>query len=74
MTTTSLAIIGAAVLNVPTVLAATVLPADAFAISAVVLPATGAVLGAMLGWGIAHHSDEVAATQFEPAAIERIAA
>jgi membrane protein YqaA with SNARE-associated domain len=74
MTTTRLAIIGAVALNVPTVFAAAVLPAGALAISAVALAATGAALGAMLGWGIAKRGDEVAATGVESGAIERIAA
>ena len=74
MTTTRFALIGAAALNVPTIFAATVLPAGALMLSAVVLAATGAALGAMLGWGITKRSDDAAATRFEPAAIERIAA
>jgi hypothetical protein len=74
MTTTRFALIGAAALNVPTIFAATVLPLGALILSAVVLAATGAALGAMLGWGIAKRSDEATATRFEPAAIERIAA
>jgi hypothetical protein len=75
MTTTRLAVIGAAVLNVPTIFAATVLPAGAVAISAAVLAAAGAGLGTILGWGISHRSDQVAATpQSEPAGYERMAA
>jgi membrane protein YqaA with SNARE-associated domain len=75
MTTTRLAFIGAAVLNVPTIFAATLLPAGAIAISAAVLAATGAGLGAMLGWGISKRTDQPAATaRFEPAGVERIAA
>jgi hypothetical protein len=75
MTTIRFAIIGAAALNAPTIFAGTVLSAGALALSAVVLAATGAALGVMFGWGISNRSDDVAATpQFEPAAIERIAA
>jgi membrane protein YqaA with SNARE-associated domain len=75
MTKTRLAIIGAAALNVPTTVSATVLPTGAVALSAAVLAATGAALGAMLGWGITNRADEVAATpRSEPAAYERMAA
>jgi hypothetical protein len=75
MTTTRLAIIGAAVLNVPTIFAGTLLPAAAVAVSAAVLAATGAALGAVLGWGISPRTDQVAATpRVESAGFERIAA
>ena len=75
MTTTRLAIIGAAALNVPTIVAATLLPAGAVALSAAVLAATGAALGALLGWGITKRTDHVAAApRSEPAEYERIAA
>ncbi|MEP6642304.1 MAG: hypothetical protein ABJB93_10410 [Gaiellales bacterium] len=75
MTTTRLAVIGAAVLNVPTIFAATLLPAGAVAVSAAVLAATGAGLGAMLGWGISNRTDQPAATpRVESADFERIAA
>lgn len=75
MTTTRLALMGAAALNVPTIFTATVLPAGAVALSAAVLAATGAALGAMLGWGISKPTDQVAATpRSEPARYERMAA
>jgi hypothetical protein len=75
MTTTRLALIGAAALNVPTIFAGTLLPAGAVALSAAVLAPTGAALGAMLGWGISKCTDQVAASaRSEPAGYERIAA
>jgi hypothetical protein len=75
MTTTRVAIIGAAALNVPTIFSSTVLPAGAVALSATVLAATGAALGAMLSWGISKRSDQVAAApRSEPAGYERMAA
>jgi hypothetical protein len=75
MTTTRLALIGAAALNVPTIFAGTLLPAGAVAVSAAVLAASGAALGAILGWGITRRSDQVAATpRSEPAEYERMAA
>jgi membrane protein YqaA with SNARE-associated domain len=75
MTTTRLALIGAATFNVPTILSGTLLPAGAVALSAALLAATGAALGAILGWGITRHSDQVAATpRSESAEYERMAA
>jgi hypothetical protein len=75
VTTTRLALIGAAALNVPTIVSATLLPTGAVALSAAVLAATGAALGAMLGWGISNRTDQVAATpRSEPARYERMAA
>jgi hypothetical protein len=75
MTRTRLAIIGAAALNVPTIVSGSLLPAGAVALSAAVLAATGAALGAMLGWGVTNHADEVTATpRSEAAGYERMAA
>jgi hypothetical protein len=75
MTRTRLALIGAAALNVPTIVSGTLLPTGAVALSAAVLAATGAALGAMLGWGITNRTDEVAAPlRSEPAEYERMAA
>jgi membrane protein YqaA with SNARE-associated domain len=53
MTATRLAVAGALVLNIPTIFAATVLSAGAIVISAIVLAAIGAALGAVTGWAIA---------------------
>ena len=75
MTKTRLAIIGAAALNVPALVSGSLLPTGAVALSAAVLAATGAALGAMFGWGMTNRTDEVAATtRSEPAAYERMAA
>ena len=75
MTRTRLAIIGAAALNVPALVSGSLLPTGAVALSAAVLAATGAALGALLGWGITNRADEVAATpRSEPAGYERMAA
>jgi hypothetical protein len=75
MTKTRLAIIGAAALNVPTLVSGSLLPTGAVALSTAMLAATGAALGAMFGWGITNRADEVAATpRSEPAGYERMAA
>jgi hypothetical protein len=51
MTVTRLAIAGAIVLNVPTLIAATALSPGALVLSALVLAAIGAALGAVTAWG-----------------------
>jgi membrane protein YqaA with SNARE-associated domain len=71
MTATRLAVAGALILNIPTILAATALSAGAILISMVALATIGAALGAVTGWAIA--------TPAEPTAIavtehERLAA
>jgi membrane protein YqaA with SNARE-associated domain len=73
MTTSHFAIAGAAILNLPTLFAASMLPAGAVAVTAIVLAATGAALGALVGWAITR--GEVAATAWvESADEERMAA
>jgi hypothetical protein len=73
MTATRLAVAGALVLNIPTISAASALPAGAVVISALVLAAIGAALGAVTGWAIAAPS-AVAAAESAPAYAERLAA
>jgi membrane protein YqaA with SNARE-associated domain len=71
MTPTRLAVAGALVLNIPTIAAATVLSAGAVAITAVVMAAIGASLGAVTGWAIATPAEPTAAVE---RAHERLAA
>jgi membrane protein YqaA with SNARE-associated domain len=75
MTTTRLALAAALVLNIPTIFAASVLPAAAIVISALVLAAIGASLGAVTGWALAAPSAARAtAAESVPAYAERLAA
>ncbi len=75
MTINRLALAGALVLNIPTIFAASVLPAGAVVISALVLAAIGASLGAVTGWAIAAPSGARAtAAERSPAYAERLAA
>ena len=75
MNTSRLALAGAIVLNIPTIFAATVLPAGAVVISAIVLAALGAAIGAVTGWAIAAQAGEPATvTVAAPARTERLAA
>ncbi len=75
MTATRLAIAGALVLNIPTIFAASALPAGAVVISALVLAAIGAALGAVTAWAIAAPSAALAsAVESSPAHAERLAA
>jgi len=70
-----LAIAGAIALNIPTIFAATVLSAGAIVISALVLAAVGAAIGAVTGWAIAAQPAEPAVgTVTVPARTERLAA
>jgi len=73
MTATRLAVAGALALNIPTIFAASALSAGAVVISALVLAAIGAALGAVTGWAIAAPS-AVAAAESAPAYAERLAA
>jgi hypothetical protein len=72
MTPTRLAVAGALVLNIPTILAAGVLSAGAIVISTLVLAAIGAALGAVTGWAIT--SPAAPATAAAAPADERLAA
>lgn len=72
MTATRLAVAGALVLNIPTLFAATVLSSGAIVISALLLAAIGAALGAVTGWAIATPAEQ-AAVAAAPA-YERLAA
>ena len=75
MTISRLAIIGAIALNIPTIFAATALPAGAIVISVLVLAAVGASIGAVTGWAIARPAAEpVARDVAAPARAERLAA
>ena len=75
MTSNRLLIAGALVLNIPTVFAAAVLPAGAVVISALVLAAIGASLGAVTGWALAGPSAATeTAAESSPAYAERLAA
>jgi membrane protein YqaA with SNARE-associated domain len=74
MTTSHFAIAGAAILNLPTLFAASLLPAGAVAVTAVLLAATGAALGALVGWAITRGGEVAATARVEPADAERIAA
>ena len=72
MTATRLAVAGALVLNIPTLFAATVLSTGAIVISALVLAAVGAALGAVTGWAIATPAEREAVAALP--AQERLAA
>ncbi len=75
MTATRLAIAGALALNIPTVFAASALPAGAVVISALVLAAIGAAVGAVTGWAIAAPpAADATAVESAPAYAERLAA
>ena len=76
MTVTRLAVAGAILLNIPTLVAATALSAGAIVITALVLAMIGATLGAVTAWAL-----EPAAAAAVPATVaaprrdaERIAA
>lgn len=73
MTTSHFAIAGAAILNLPTLFAASLLPAGAVAVTAILLAATGAALGALVGWAITRGGD-AATAWVESADEERMAA
>jgi hypothetical protein len=75
MTITRFAVAGAVLLNVPTLAAASALPALSIVVSALVLAVLGAALGAVTGLAILRH-DEGAAAAVSPASrdAERIAA
>ena len=72
MTTTRLAVAGALVLNIPTIVAAAFLSAGAVVITAVVLAVVGAALGTVTGWAIAPTAEET--TVAAAPAHERLAA
>jgi hypothetical protein len=76
MTISRFAIAGAAVLNVPTLVAASALPTSAVVLGAVFLAAAGAALGAITGWAIIGRIDAAVATPAiaEAATVQRIAA
>jgi membrane protein YqaA with SNARE-associated domain len=74
MTVTRSAAAGALLLNLPTVFAATALPAAALATSAFALAAAGAALGALTWWAISHRVDEAVAESTEAHGGERLAA
>jgi hypothetical protein len=75
MTITRFAVAGAILLNVPTLAAASALPALSVAVSALVLAFLGAALGGVTGWAILRR-DEGAVTAVSPAsrADDRLAA
>ncbi len=76
MTLVRFALVGAVLLNLPNLFAASVLSASAVAVSAVLLTVAGAALGAVAGWAITSRIEAaVAAVRVEtPAAPERLAA
>jgi hypothetical protein len=75
MNTPRLAIVGAIALNIPTLFAATALSAGAVVISALVLAAVGAAIGALTGWAMATQPAEPAVGIVTvPARAERLAA
>ena len=75
MTVTRLAIAGAILLNIPTLVAATALSAGAIVITALVLAMIGATLGAVTAWALEPGAAAVAGTVVAPRRdAERIAA
>lgn len=75
MHTRRLALAGAIALNIPTIFAATVLSTGAVVISALVLAALGAAIGAVTGWAItAQPAESAVGTVTVPARAERLAA
>jgi membrane protein YqaA with SNARE-associated domain len=72
MTITRLALAGALVLNIPTIVAAGVLSAGAIVVAALTLAAVGAALGAVTGWAIAAPAEQPAVAAAP--AYERLAA
>jgi membrane protein YqaA with SNARE-associated domain len=76
MTISRLAAVGAIVLNVPMIFAASILSVGAVVLSVVLLATIGAALGAVTGWATATQLETAVAdaTPVAPAGAERIAA
>lgn len=75
MTISRLAIAGAIAFNIPTIFAASALPAGALVITALVMAVIGAVLGTVAGWAITSQIDAAVAAEAQPVPVaERLAA